>query len=746
MKRFKAPLYYIAIAGICFLAMRLLIILAGNKGSEVVERTDSAWNQFSDSFLHALYHPLATLLLQIITILFAARLLGFLFNKIRQPAVIGEIVAGILLGPTLLGQYFPEISQFLFPENSISNLQFISQIGLILFMFTIGMELDFGMLKGKAKSALLISHTGIWLSFTLGILLAYFMYDIYAPANAPFLSFALFIGISMSITAFPVLARVVKERGLMRTHLGGLAMTSAAIDDISAWCLLAIVVAIVKAGTAAGAMYNILFTLTYVLIMLVLVRPFMKRVGEIYNRKKLMSRWIIAISFLVLLISSYIADLLGIHALFGAFMAGIVMPPSLNFRRILSDKTEDVALIIFLPLFFVYSGLRTKLGLLDTKEMWFHALIVVAFAVSGKFFGAFIGSRFTRQSFKDSLQMGALMNTRGLMELVVLNIGLDLGVLSPEIFSMLVVMALLTTFMTGPLMELILFIYRKDEVEKVVSTTKKKYKVLVSFANPQKAPKLLRISQMFAGNSDQGLVTVLHLSNADEVNTFEASQLENEVFAPIHKAAKEQKMKVQTVHRFTHEFSRDVLGFAKRGKYDILLMGAGKSIFQGSILGNIMGLTVNALNPEKVIGTIIGKDSILPETKILDDKTRYFLETSKCSVGIFVDRGFETPRQLMVYISSTADLFLMKYARLFQQNTQATIIVCDPYQLCDRDIFINQNTDEVQLIFSDLNIEFKEEFFKGFDLLISSHNGWKEKTDGKKTTSLYIPSAIIIKP
>src|SRR5690606_19546240 len=209
MKKFKASLYYIAIDVICFLEMRLLIILAGNKGSEVVERTDSAWNQFSDSFFHALYHPLATLLLQIITILFAARLLGFLFNKIRQPAVIGEIVAGILLGPTLLGQYFPEISQFLFPENSISNLQFISQIGLILFMFTIGMELDFGMLKGKAKSALLISHTGIWLSFTLGILLAYFMYDIYAPANAPFLSFALFIGISMSITAFPVLARVV---------------------------------------------------------------------------------------------------------------------------------------------------------------------------------------------------------------------------------------------------------------------------------------------------------------------------------------------------------------------------------------------------------------------------------------------------------------------------------------------------------------------------------------------------------
>lgn len=745
MKRLKAPLYYIAVAGICFFVMRILIVIAGKRGIEVAEKTDGAWNQFSESFLHALYHPLATLLLQIISILFAARLLGYLFNKIRQPAVIGEIVAGILLGPTLLGHYLPEISQFLFPENSINNLQFISQIGLILFMFTVGMELDFSMLKGKAKNALLISHTAIWLSFTLGILLAYFMYDIYAPEGSPFLSFALFIGISMSITAFPVLARVVQERGLMKTHLGGLAMTSAAIDDITAWCLLAAVVAVVKAGTAGGAMFNILFTFSYVLIMLALVRPFMKRVGEIYSRKKLMSRWIIAISFLVLLISSYVADLLGIHALFGAFLAGIIMPPSLNFRRILTEKTEDVALIIFLPLFFVYSGLRTKLGLLDSQEMWFHTLIIIAFAVIGKFMGAYLGSRFTGQTSKVSLQMGALMNTRGLMELVVLNIGLDLGVLSPEIFSMLVVMALITTFMTGPLMELINFIYRKDKIEEVATAAKKKYRVLVSFANPQKAPKLLRIAQMFAGNSDTGLVTVLHLSNADEVNAMEADQIESEVFSPIHRASREQKMKVQTVHKYTHEYSRDVLGFAKKGKFDILIMGAGQSIFQGSLLGNIMGFTVNALNPEKVIGTIIGKDSILPETKILDDKTRFFLETSKCSVGVFIDKGFESPKKLIMYISCTADLFLLKYMRMFKKNTSGEIIVFDPYLLVDREHF-KFDEEETRIVINENHVKFNESFFEGCDLFISSNDGWKEKTDGKKSNILYFPSALIIKP
>lgn len=745
MKKFSAAFYYVLIAGLCFLAMRFTIQAAGRRGVEVVQQTQSSWAQFSDSFLHALYHPLSTLLLQIITILFVARLFGYFFNKMRQPAVIGEIVAGIILGPTLLGEYFPLVSEFLFPESSFANLQFISQIGLILFMFAIGMELDFGMLKGKAKNALLISHTAIWLSFSLGILLAYFMYDYYAPAGTPFLSFALFIGISMSITAFPVLARVVQERGLMRTHIGGLAMTSAAIDDITAWCLLAAVVAVVKAGTAGGAMYNILFTFTYVLIMLAMVRPFMKRIGEIYSRKKLMSRWIIAISFLVLLISAYVADLLGIHALFGAFLAGIVMPPNLNFRRILSDKTEDVALIIFLPLFFVYSGLRTKLGLLDSSQLWLHTFIIIAFAVTGKFFGAFIGSRFTKQSLKDSLQMGALMNTRGLMELVVLNIGLDLGVLSPEIFSMLVVMALLTTFMTGPLMELIQFIYKSKESEKVVSNAKKTFKVLVSFSNPQKAPKLLKIAQMFAGDSERGLVTALHLSNADEVNTIEANQVENEIFTPIHKAAKDQKMKVQTVHKFTHEFSRDVLGFAKRGKYDILLMGAGQSIYQGSLLGNIMGFTVNALNPEKFIGAITGKGSMIPETAILDDKTRGFLENGKCSVGIFIDRNFVSPKKVFVYVSCTADLFLLKYTRMFQQNVGCQIKLYDPFFLVDKELF-GTLEDEDKVVFIHEQVKLNESFFTACDLFIASNHGWKEKTDGKKANNLFVPSALIIKP
>lgn len=739
MKKSSSLLYYLALAGVCFFVMRFLVLKMPFDDFQVAG-TQSSWSQFLDSVQFTLHHPLSVLLLQIITILFAARFLGYLFSKIRQPAVIGEIVAGILLGPTLLGHYFPEISTFIFPENSFGNLQFISQVGLILFMFAIGMELDFGMLKGKAKNALIISHTAVWLSFTLGVVLAYYMYDRYAVPGSPFLSFALFVGISMSITAFPVLARVVQERGLMKTPLGGLAMTAAAIDDITAWCLLAAVVAVVKAGTAAGAVYNILFTFAYVLSMLVLVRPFMKRIGEIYGRKKQLSRSVIAIAFLVLLISAYIADLLGIHALFGAFLAGIVMPPSLNFRRILTEKTEDVALIIFLPLFFVYSGLRTKLGLLDNAQLWNHTLIIIAFATVGKFFGAYLGSRLTRQTLSDSLKMGALMNTRGLMELVVLNIGLDLGVLSQQIFSMLVVMALVTTFMTGPLLELIQFVVDKKSPRKEPESNK--FKVLVSFANPNKIPKLLRVAALFTHNSDKGAITVLHLSNTNEVNYLEANQVENEIFSTIQKAAKEEKLQVEPAHLFTHEYSRDLLDFAKKGHFDLLLMGAGQSIYQGSLLGSIMGFTVNVLNPEKLIGSITRKESLFPGDELIDEKTRNFLESGKTSVGVMVDRGLETPKFLYVFISGNADLFLVKYARMFERNNENVVIhFVDPKSVMDKDLMFDSAHEDVHL---STHIPTPIDVSKG--LLVCSHSGFRYVDLDKSIHNPHLPSILIIKP
>lgn len=458
MGKYRNLLFYtLTILG--FSALIFFIVQKGylmeHTGKIKIPVASDTFSQIADTYQHNLSHPLAMLLLQIITIILVARVFGMLFKKINQPSVIGEIIAGIMLGPSFLGSYFPEISGFLFPAVSLANLQFLSQIGLILFMFVVGMELDLNILKNKAKDAIVISHASIIFPFFLGMLVALFIYEQYAPKNIGFLSFSLFTGIALSITAFPVLARIVQERGLTKTKLGNIVITCAAADDITAWCILAAVIAIVKAGTAVSALATILLAVMYVIIMLKVVQPFLKKLGEKYAHKEALSRPVVAIFFITLLVSSYATEAIGIHALFGAFMAGAVMPAKVSFRNIFIEKVEDVALVLLLPLFFVFTGLRTQIGLLNDASLWGICAMIIVAAVVGKFIGSALAARFVGQSWRDSLSIGALMNTRGLMELIVLNIGYDLGILTPEIFAMMVIMALVTTLMTGPALDLI---------------------------------------------------------------------------------------------------------------------------------------------------------------------------------------------------------------------------------------------------------------------------------------------------
>ncbi|MBS7564851.1 cation:proton antiporter [Mucilaginibacter sp. Bleaf8] len=475
MKRYKDLLFYIVyIGGFSLLIYFLLtqgqhLELAHGINTQTGSASAPAWNSFTKAIQHSFASPLSLLLLQIITILITARLLASLCKKIGQPGVMGEIIAGILLGPSLLGTYFPEVSHTLFPATSLGNLGIMSQIGLILFMFVVGMELDLSVLKNKAHEAVVISHASIICPFALGIGLAYFIYQHTAPEHVNFLSYALFIGVSMSITAFPVLARILQERGMSRTRLGALTITCAAADDITAWCILAAVVAIVKAGSLTSAMYTILLSAAYVLTMVKVVRPLLTRMGKAQQSKLYLNQAIIAISFLTLLVSAWCTEVIGIHALFGAFMAGVIMPDSLNFRRLFREKVEDLAMTLLLPLFFVFTGLRTQIGLLNTAEHWAYCLLFITIAVTGKFAGSALAARFVGQNWKNSLTIGALMNTRGLMELVALNIGYDLGVLSPQVFTMLVIMALITTFMTGPSLTLInRFFKEKDSDEQMM--------------------------------------------------------------------------------------------------------------------------------------------------------------------------------------------------------------------------------------------------------------------------------------
>jgi len=422
---------------------------------------DSWWR-----YLDNLKHPLGLLLLQIIVIMLVARLFGVIANKLRQPTVVGEIIAGVLLGPSLLGWAMPAFSSFLFPIESLKNLQFLSQIGLAFFMFIVGMELDINKIRHKAHDAVMISHASIIVPFFLGVWLAYFLFTRFAPAHVSFLSFALFMGIAMSITAFPVLARIVQERKLTNTPLGIMAITCAAADDITAWCILAVVVAIVNAGGLVSALITILLAMMFVAVMLLLVRPWLNKTMKAQMNKG-RQKAAVSLVFFVLLIAAWLAEVIGIHALFGAFLAGVIMPPTANIKQLLTDKLEDVSVMLLLPIFFVFTGLRTHIGLLNQGDLWAVFGMIMLVAVAGKFGGSTVTAKLMGQTWRQSVSIGALMNTRGLMELVVLNIGFDLGILSPEIFAMLVLMALATTFMTGPLLDLVIY----SEKHKNVLTT-----------------------------------------------------------------------------------------------------------------------------------------------------------------------------------------------------------------------------------------------------------------------------------
>jgi Kef-type K+ transport system membrane component KefB len=378
-----------------------------------------------------------------------------------QQTVIGEIIAGVFLGPSIFGWLFPELFAAIFPHSSFISLQFLSQIGLAFFMFVIGMELDLSKLKSKTHDAFIISQVSIVFPFFLGSCVSYYIFEELAPKNVNFLSFALFMGIAMSITAFPVLARIIKERGLTKTPLGVLAITCAAADDVTAWCLLAAAIAIVKAGSITSSLFTIGLAVTYIVFMFYVIRPWLQRMSEKRIKPEKIDKTVIGISFFLLLLSAYFTEIIGIHALFGSFVAGVVMPNNLRFKEIIADKIEDVSTILLLPIFFAFTGLRTQIGLLNEGHLWIFCAIIIGVAVIGKFAGSAFAAKIIGRSWKDSLAIGALMNTRGLMELIVLNIGYDLGVLGPELFSIMVLMALFTTFMTGPLLDIIDFSFKK---------------------------------------------------------------------------------------------------------------------------------------------------------------------------------------------------------------------------------------------------------------------------------------------
>ena len=400
---------------------------------------------------------LSLLLAQLGVILLACRVAGAAVRRIGQPAVVGEMLAGILLGPSLLGWMAPEWSAALFPAASLGFLSALAQVGLVLFMFLVGLELDWSSLRNRAQAAVITSHASIGVPMLLGVLLATTLFPAFAPQGVRFAPFALFLGAAMSVTAFPVLARIIKERSLQGTRLGSMAIACAAVDDVTAWLLLAGVAVIARAEVATTPLWiSLAGTAAYLLVMSTIVKRMLERLGAQVRRTGTVSADVLGALVLLVLASAFTTELLGIHALFGAFLVGALAPRDLSLVTAVRVRLEDVMVVVLLPIFFAFTGLRMQVGLLSSGGAIGLTLLVISVAVLGKFGGSALAARAAGVPLRESLALGALMNTRGLMELVILNVGLDVGVITPTIYTMMVIMALVTTAMTTPLLDRIL--------------------------------------------------------------------------------------------------------------------------------------------------------------------------------------------------------------------------------------------------------------------------------------------------
>jgi hypothetical protein len=555
----------------------------------------------------------------------------------------------------------------------------------------------------------------------------------------------------MSITAFPVLARIIQERGIHKTRLGTVVITCAAADDITAWSLLAVVIALVKAGSFVSALPTIFMAVGYVFVMMKIVRPFLKRVGDLHSSRENLDKPVVAIFFIVLLLSSYVTEVIGIHALFGAFVAGVIMPDNQKFKQIFIEKVEDVALVLLLPLFFVFTGLRTQIGLLNDPYLWMICGLVILVAVTGKFVGSALAAKFTGQNWRDSLIIGALMNTRGLVELVVLNIGYDLGILTAEIFAMLVIMALVTTFMTAPALNLIdKFFKKKTETEKQKIMDMGKYKILISFGKPEMGSTLLRLANFMVKNKNgNSIISALHLSPNGLFTKFKINDYEKESFKPIISESKKLNLQVEKIFKTSEDIQKDIIETANSGDYDLLLVGQGQSIFKGSLLGNILDYSTRYLNPDFLNEKISGREKHL-NSSLFAESTRQILAKSKVPVGIFIDNNLNNISKVFLPFFDNKDSFLIEYTRKFISNSDAQITVFDFLGQIRSDSQIKESIRVIeQQAPNHITILDKEtietDFLKQFDLMLISLESWAKLVESKSIWLKNIPSTLILK-
>jgi hypothetical protein len=459
----------------------------------------------------------------------------------------------------------------------------------------------------------------------------------------------------------------------------------------------------------------------------------------------------VAIFFIVLLLSSYVTEVIGIHALFGAFVAGVIMPDNQKFKQIFIEKVEDVALVLLLPLFFVFTGLRTQIGLLNDPYLWMICGLVILVAVTGKFVGSALAAKYTGQNWRDSLIIGALMNTRGLVELVVLNIGYDLGILTSEIFAMLVIMALVTTFMTSPALNLIdKFFKKKTEPErhKIINTGK--YKILISFGKPEMGSTLLRLANFMVKNKNgNSIISALHMSPNGLFTKFKINDYEKESFNPIISESKILNLQVEKIFKTSEDIQKDIIETANTGDYDILLVGQGQSIFKGSLLGHIFDYSTRYINPDFLNEKISGKEKLF-SSSLFAESTRQILSKSKVPVGVLIDNNFNKINKLLLPIFNNDDAFLIEYVRKFISNSGVQITIFDSLGKIKSDAKMKESIRAIEQQAPNYigvieNETFDPDFIIQFDLMLISLESWGELVESKSIWLKNLPSVLILR-
>ncbi len=526
-------------------------------------------------------------------------------------------------------------------------------------------------------------------------------------------------------------------------------ITCAAADDITAWCILAAVIAIVKAGSFESSLYVILMAIAYVFFMIKIVRPFLKRIGDLQAGKSTINKPMVAIFFLTLILSAYATEVIGIHALFGAFMAGAIMPENAKFRTLFIDKVEDVALVLLLPLFFVFTGLRTQIGLLNDSHLWITAGFIILTAVIGKFAGSALTAKFLGIKWKESLTIGALMNTRGLMELIVLNIGYDLGVLSPQIFAMMVIMALFTTFMTGPALDFINFIFKSKKDEDESPENDAKYRVLLSFDHPESGSTLLKLAHDFTNKMNGNKsITAMNIAPVNEMHAYDINEYENEQFKNVIETSNDLNLEVTTLFKASNDIENDLTHITNKGNYDLLLIMLGKSMYEGSLLGRLLGFTTKIINPEKLLNTVKGKGNIFNNSPF-DDFTLQILDKTHIPVGILVEKEFTSADKVFVPIFNLSDFYLLEYAKRLINNNNSQIIILDVAGQIRNNIEVKELIRSIEQVapnhitlYNEKKIE--KEFLNSQDLMLISSKSWKNLIDTKSIWLSDIPSTLII--